>query len=545
MKRRSLWQRLTGAPRCCGRVFFASVLVLTVALGGCGGDKTSVVSGSSVPAGTRVLVALPLQVKSSALARAADDASDPDSPSYRHFISLASIAATDGASRSSISQDRAALRDDGLQLTLDSTDAAFWGSVTASEVHRYFGTDLVVHGGVVEPERPPTVPHGLTGITGVVGLSATAPSAPSDTQASNARQPCPSSVPTRGSLASRYGFTNTLAAGDTGAGTSIDIVSISSLEPAVLSEYDRCTGASLSGAQVAQSAVPGAPATGGGAEIALDSLVLTLLAPKAHLNVVRFDPASPLSFPLLELLATGTTPDVLDITVVYCEDRLEPPATRLSEWLLSALAASGTSTVAAAGDTGSSGCHPQSDAPAVTYPASSAFVAAVGGVSYQNTASDPRDLSVWNEPGTSGGGGGTSTVIAAPPWQPGPKRELPDASAYGVPGGVGEIPVCTSPSVCTWQAVGGTSLTATVMGALGVLLSQELSTRGVPKRFGNLAGLVWRDAKRARALTDVTTGANTTFTGACCTARAGYDLASGWGLFDPDALRALVTGSSR
>jgi subtilase family serine protease len=491
-----------------------------------------------------VLVALPLQVKSSALARTADDASDPDSPSYRHFTSLASIAAIDGAARSSISHDRATLRDDGLQLALDPTHGAFWGSVTAAEVDRYFGTDLVEHGGVVAPERSPIVPHGLAGITGVVGLTATAPSKPSGAQTSNARQPCPSSIPTRDSLARRYGFTTTLGAGDTGAGTSIDIVSISSLEPAVLSEYDRCTDASLSGTQITQSAVPDAPATGGGAEIALDSLVLTLLAPRAHLNVVRFDLATPLSFPLLELLATGTTPDLLDITVVYCEDRLAPPAIALSEWLLSALAATGTTAVAAAGDTGSSGCHPQSDAPAVTYPASSAFVSAVGGVSYQNTAGDPRDLSVWNEPGTSGGGGGTSTVIAPPPWQPGPKRELPDAAAYAVPGGVGEIPVCTSPSVCTWQAVGGTSLTATVMGALGVLLSQELSTGGRPKRFGDLAGLVWRDAKRASALTDVTVGANTTFTGACCTARVGYDLASGWGLFDPDALRALVTGSS-
>jgi kumamolisin len=491
-----------------------------------------------------VLVALPLEVNSSALARMADDASDPRSPSYRHFTSLASIAAMDGASESSISHDRAALRSDGLALSLDPTHGAFWGSVSAWQIHQYFGTDLVEADGIIKPQRAPTVPKGLAGVTGVVGLTATtASAAPSSTQGAVSSQPCPASIPTKGSLAKLYGFTATLGAGDTGAGTGIDIVSISSLEPAVLSEYDHCTGAGLSAAQITQSALPDVPRAGGGAEIALDSLVLSLLAPRAHLHVVRFDPVSPVSFPLLQLLAAGTTPELLDITVVYCENRLAPPAGRLSEWLFSAFAATGTTTVAAAGDTGSSGCHPQSDAPAVTYPASSAFVASVGGVSYQGTAGSPQDLAVWKDQGISGGGGGRSSVIAAPPWQRGSERELPDASAYAVPGGAGEIPVCTSSSTCTWQAVGGTSLTATVMGALGVLLSQELSADGQPRRFGNLAGLIWRDAKQARSVTDVTAGANTTFTDACCTATVGYDLASGWGLFDPDALRALVTRS--
>ncbi|OAI38676.1 hypothetical protein AYO39_03520 [Actinobacteria bacterium SCGC AG-212-D09] len=522
----------------------AAIALVGIAVGGCGGSTASNSSRSSVPGPTMVLVALPLQVNSAALARAANDASDPSSPSYRHFTSLASIAAMDGASSSSIAHDQARLREDGLALSLDPTHGVFWGSVSASQVHQYFGTDLVEAQGTIEPEGAPTVPEGLTGVTGVVGLTATAPSAMASTaQSASSSAACPPSIPSRESLAQLYGFTAALAAGDTGAGTSIEIVSINSLEPSVLSEYDRCTGANVRGTQITQDALPDVPSTGGGAEIALDSLVLTLLAPQAHLHVVRFDPVTSLSFPLLQLLGADTTPELLDITVGYCEQQVAAPAIGLSEWLLSAFAATGTTTVAAAGDTGSSGCHPQSNVPAVAYPGSSRFVATAGGADYQGTAGSPEDLRVWNEQGISGGGGGTSSLIAAPPWQPGSRRELPDASAYAVPGGAGEIPVCTSSTACGWQAVGGTSLTATVMGALGVLVSQELAAGGHPKRFGNLAGLIWRDARQARSLTDITAGANTTFAASCCTATTGYDLASGWGLFNPDALRALVTRS--
>lgn len=237
----------------------------------------------------------------------------------------------------------------------------------------------------------------------------------------------------------------------------------------------------------------------------------------------------------MTLLGQPTVPNVLDITITYCEPQLGSADIALSEWLLSALAATGTTTVAAAGDTGSSGCEPPQIASAVTYPASSAFVASVGGASYSGTAAAPQDLAVWNDAGSAGGGGGTSGVIGSPPWQPSGKRRVPDVAAYAVPDGIGYIPVCGTAQDCKWLPEGGTSLAATVLGATGLLLAQRDGTPSGPARWGNIAESLWHHSPDAPAITDITVGANTTFTGQCCTAGPGYDTASGWGLFVPDA----------
>lgn len=497
-----------------------------------------------VASATRVLVALALQGDQEGLGHLAMSTADPNAAGYRRFLDVSRIAATYGAPSSAVSADQAALSADGIHLRIDPTRAALWGTVTAAQAQQYFGTKLVEASGIIEPSGTPKVPAGLTGVAGVVGLTASAGSASQSTPTVPGSSSCPATIPTRASLARLFGFTEAVKNGADGSGTTIDIVSTSTFEPAVLSTYNRCAHTSLNADRVRQSRVPNTPPASGGDEVALDSLVLTLLAPKAGLDVIRFDPATSLVFPLLELLSSRpTTPDVLDITDVYCEKQLESVDVALSERLLAALAATGTTTVAAAGDTGSSGCYPMTRSAAVTYPASSAYVASVGGADYDGSAASPGDLRVWDEPGMSGGGGGRSSIVRAPPWQPGPMRLVPDVSAYAVPGGVGSIPVCASSSDCVWTAVGGTSLAATILGDTGVLLAQELGTKGHPARWGNLAGLLWRESRTAKSLTDITRGSNTTFDSECCSAASGYDTASGWGLFDPDDLVVEVSKS--
>jgi subtilase family serine protease len=484
-----------------------------------------------------VLVALRLSVDTAALATLADDTSDPADRQYRQFQSVATIAARYGASGSTISADERVLRADGLDLRPDATHAALWGTVTAAQVQRYFGTTLVESSGTIEPAGTPTPPAGLTGVTGIVGLTASTSVPATSVGAGSATPPCPPTVPSRSSLATLFGFTGTVAAGSTGAGTDIDIVSVHQFEPATFANYNRCAGTALDADTITQATVPGSPPTSGGLEIALDSLVLTLLAPQARLHIVNFDPSSPLAFPLLFILGEGATPNVLDLTFTYCEDQVSRADLTLSEWLLAALAATGTTTAVAAGDTGSSACYPEKSAPAVAYPASSAFVSSIGGAQYAGSASSPSHLAVWNAPGSWGGGGGTSAVIAAPPWQPGPRREVPDVAAYAVPGGAGEVPACVTPNDCQWMAEGGTSLAASVLGAAGALDAQFYGEDGAVARWGNLAGQVWRAGRSGHEVTDIVSGSNTTFTGQCCQAVAGYDTASGWGLFDPDHLR--------
>jgi hypothetical protein len=137
-----------------------------------------------------------------------------------------------------------------------------------------------------------------------------------------------------------------------------------------------------------------------------------------------------------------------------------------------------------------------------------------------------------------------STQVPAPPWQHRPKREEPDASAYAVPGGIGYIPVCVSASDCIWSAEGGTSAAATVLGAVGVLFSEQYGVDGQPDRWGNFAGAFWRFGRRATSIADITAGANTTFTSTCCSAEPGYDTASGWGLADADHVQQSILRST-
>jgi hypothetical protein len=45
-----------------------------------------------------------------------------------------------------------------------------------------------------------------------------------------------------------------------------------------------------------------------------------------------------------------------------------------------------------------------------------------------------------------------------------------------------------------------------------------------------VAGAIWRRTEKSAAIPDIVDGSNSAFTTACCKAKAGYDIASGWGL---------------
>ena len=105
--------------------------------------------------------------------------------------------------------------------------------------------------------------------------------------------------------------------------------------------------------------------------------------------------------------------------------------------LLSAAAATGTTVVAARGDDGSSGCHPQTDQRPAQYSAASPSVTSVGGIQLAPNAlltrltAEPQSV---RETGSQVG------------WNQSP--ELMAASAHG------RIPVCTDGPGCVYTAVG-------------------------------------------------------------------------------------------
>jgi hypothetical protein len=81
---------------------------------------------------------------------------------------------------------------------------------------------------------------------------------------------------------------------------------------------------------------------------------------------------------------------------------------------------------------------------------------------------------------------------------------------------------------------------------VGTLPAEQASAKHqVARRWGNVAASIWRKTKGTRGIADVVHGSNKTFSSACCEAKPGYDMASGWGLLVPDHLQRIVALQSR
>jgi subtilase family serine protease len=212
-------------------------------------------------------------------------------------------------------------------------------------------------------------------------------------------------------------------------------------------------------------------------------------------------------------------------------------------------AAEHVTVLAAAGDSGSSNVETNGVTyypfPTVGYPASSAFVTAVGGTTlYANTSGHYQYETVWSNPGCCAGGGGVSQLFRAPVYeelslprnvrrQLGGMRGLPDVSynadCYNV------ILVYLSyfgPDSAGYYGICGTSEGSPQWAGIVADLNQYA---GRPLGFLNPAlyalGGLGRFSTFGR---DITVGNNALLdvTGAVApgySATRGWDLASGWG----------------
>ena len=212
-------------------------------------------------------------------------------------------------------------------------------------------------------------------------------------------------------------------------------------------------------------------------------------------------------------------------------------------------AAEHVTVLAAAGDSGSSNVETNGVTyypfPTVGYPASSAYVTAVGGTTlYADTSGHYQYETVWNDPGCCAGGGGVSQLFKAPAYQqqwlpPGVRKELggmrglPDISynadcnnailvylSYFGPDSAGWYTICgTSEGSPQWAGIVA-DLNQYAGRPLGFLNPVLYTTGGLGQfyRFGR----------------DITVGNNALLgvPGAVApgySATRGWDLASGWG----------------
>jgi subtilase family serine protease len=299
---------------------------------------------------------------------------------------------------------------------------------------------------------------------------------------------------------------------------------------------------------------------------------------------------------------------VLSISYGACEPLIS--TTELDQWnaLFQQAAAQGQTIVASSGDSGSTSCAPESNASgitpaiqqsvAVSFPASSPYVTAVGGTQlvpgtfavgntqywgpYLPLAPSLETLLsyvpevVWNEGSASNGivagGGGSSSYFPRPAWQTtfpgmpaGNYRLVPDIalqSSISSPGFV----FCTSdPSLLAQEGqtascangllgsnqrftlAGGTSFAAPIFAGMVALLNAAEKANGLGNLNPQLYQLAAVPATYASAFHDITSGTIACVAGATnCTsasqadypAQTGYDEATGLGSIDFSALLA-------
>ncbi|MGA0059663.1 MAG: S53 family peptidase [Planctomycetota bacterium] len=280
----------------------------------------------------------------------------------------------------------------------------------------------------------------------------------------------------------------------------------------------------------------------------------------------------------------STPPDVISVSYGICETAVRQTKSQLfgsyALWDDVARMAGlvGTSVVVSTGDSGSSACMRNSDlagslgagiSRSVAYPAGSAAVTAVGGT---NIVLNNRNRIIrqrpWNtrafggvpyliatgmaevtpeglllvNPQISGtvqnlgaGTGGTSTMVRAPHYQrgvAGTMRIVPDvAMVADERPGMTTIGTLNGPEPA-FGTVGGTSYAAPLFAAQIAAANQFLNDVGKPNvGFANplLYASAQGTAKGPSPMIDVVGGNNDLASIGCCTARRGFDQATGWG----------------
>lgn len=542
-------------PRRASALVVGLVLAASAVTGCAGSDGGS--ADPRLPTDAQIAVLFGLRRDDAGLARAARVSSDPASRSYGRFLTVAQVARRYGAS----AQDRRLVLDRlhraGARAHLTADGGAVVATMTPEQVHAVLGRWPVLQrqadgSTVATVEQQLKVPGSLRGaVTEVAGARSTirpgqAPAVPGTPAAPSCADTAVDGVGQRSPLGAWYGFDDYLYRDDIrGQGRRVAILAIGGWRKASLQALADCYGTRPSG-RVTVVRAPGVPAPPVGPEVALDVAVASSFAPEAQIDVIQYDRHGSVAAGLLEVVdrsAHGQPYDAVSTSIGYCESDLERGEVAIAERALLALAATGSTTLASSGDTGSAGCAPSKRA-AVQYPASSPWAAGVGGTALRAGAGGAITAEqVWSA-STSGvplaGGGGTSTRFARPWYQrglnpPGARskgRMVPDVAFLADPSVVPPIPICESVGDCRWYRLGGTSAPAPALAAALALVDQDLTSRraGADRRLGLLTPMVRHLALAGNeGVYDVTQGSNRVLGLPCCDADPGYDVASGWG----------------
>ena len=541
---------------------------------------------------------------------------DPGSPLFHHWLTPEDFAARFGIADADIAATESWLQSRGFTIDAVSRNRdRITFSGTATEIHQAFGaelhhyrsssTDSELH---FAPAAELSLPPTLAPLTAaVLHLSDFRPKPgvrpiPNYTTAGNQ-----SHFLAPKDITSMYHLGPLVSANDTGQSLAIVGQSFVKTGPGTaINNFESAVSSSL--ATITPVIVPGSgneaifPGDVGESEIDLE--YSSVLAPSANIFFVYT--GSNGNYNAFDALAYAITEDVAPVVSISyggCEPLNSAADLQQANALFEEAAAQGQTLVASSGDTGSTSCASyssssgvsttQQQALAVSFPADSPYVTAVGGTQMAPGTFAAGTSNYWNSPpgngldainslisyvpevvwnedsptfGLAASGGGVSTTFLRPTWQSGVPgipsgayRLVPDIalqSSVSSPGYVictddpdvvGTITDCATGSLSlktstgSYVISGGTSFAAPIFAAFLAGLNQYEQTTGLGNINPILYSLAAQPSVYASAFHDITSGTSACAIGdgTCGTpgtsgyaATTGYDMATGLGSLD-------------
>ncbi|MHB8693204.1 MAG: S53 family peptidase [Solirubrobacteraceae bacterium] len=337
------------------------------------------------------------------LAHYAAAVSDPSSPLFHRYLTVAQFASRFGAAPSAVAAVQQTLRAQGLIVSPPTANnLAFTASGTTALVDSAFRTQL---DNVKLPNgrrafanlTAPTLPASVAGyVQGVIGLDNVVPALPaglvqhtvrgryapvartlskprmaSDRLAPHATShaapaPC-SGIPTNISqngytvdqLAAAYGFSGIYQGGNFGAGQTIALVELQAYDPKDIATFDACFGIN---AQLVSNVTvgPAAPTLNGDdGEAALDIETAQGLAPGANVVVYQADASNAgigEQAVIMNQIASENKAKSVSTSYGVCEAATPASAISMENTALQQMAAQGQTFFSASGDSGAQTC---------------------------------------------------------------------------------------------------------------------------------------------------------------------------------------------
>ena len=485
------------------------------------------------PGPERVRFALLLRLPGAARLQSALAAlENSHSSQFRHFIAPGSFGARFGLDQRRLAVLMPSLRAAGLRITASYPQRTELGvSATVATVQRLLHVRIETYVDAAgrryhSPLGTPHIPAALArDVAGVSGL---------DTRPRWQAHDVPLGGMTPMQAASAYDIAALHAAGFSGQGQRIAIISFSAFNPSDPAAFARQYG--ITGPPPRVIPVDGGTTdTSGAVEANLDIDVVRAIAPDAQILFYEVPQSSSSYSDVINRIVADRRTDIISSSWGQCELGLFGSERAGDSRALSAAVANGVSMFVSSGDSGAYDCQARDLSDhrlSVDWPASSADAIAVGGTRlYLNPNYSYRSETAWEDVlSAAGGGGGFTTGDRRPSWQAGPgvisspsnsRRQVPDVSADADPG----TPWAVYAQGRAAQ-VGGTSAATPFWAASMLLIGQYAASRGAG-RLGYVNPILYALAAsrpRYAPFHDVTTGANRHFR-----AGRGWDPATGLG----------------